>query len=420
MIEARHFENQERPPDPGTVREQWGRIIALLPQLDSVDLIEPSLTLGRSEQCDIIIYKSKFPPEHLLLISKEHFRIARDPEDVYITYITDLSKNGTYVNGRVIGRNKTIVLQNNDVVAVGNMLQVYIFKSMKYSVDDNYLPSSLRQRYEPSLLLGKGACGEVRLAYAKLSCRKYAIKKILKARNTPSQIENINHPSRIQAEPLVVNMEEIVETDDTVFIVLEYIEGGELSARISLLNLLTESNAKFLFYQIVLAVQYLHSQGVTHRDLKPCNVLLTTDHPQTLIKVTDFGLSKLSEGCDMKTVCGTLFYMAPEVLNPAISEYDRQVDVWSLGVILFHMLSKELPFRAMDKCTLRRLIVTGKYNMRGLPWYEVSPAAKDLIKRMLTIDPKRRITVDGILDHPWIKKDNLMIYRVQQLLNTPK
>lgn len=89
----------------------------------SLDLIEPQLKLGRSEECDIVIYKSKFLPEQLFFISKEQFLIAKDSEDVYITYITDLSKNGTYVNGKLIGRGKTIVLQNDDVIAIGNMLQ---------------------------------------------------------------------------------------------------------------------------------------------------------------------------------------------------------------------------------------------------------------------------------------------------------
>ncbi|KAJ8949327.1 hypothetical protein NQ314_008247 [Rhamnusium bicolor] len=370
---------------------QWGRLIACLPQLDSVDLIHPSLRLGRCDKCDIVIHKSKFLPDQINYISKDHFLITKDPDDMHITYITDLSKNGTFVNGDLIGRDRTIILQNNDSIAIGEKLQVYVFKSMTYLVDENYLPPSLRKIYEPSRLLGIGACGEVRLAYEKLSCEKYAIKKIIKGKNTPSQIENINHPSRIQVEldilqrlshPLIVNMREIVETENEVFVVLEYVDGGELSKKISCGNTLTESNTKFLFYQVVLAVQYLHSEGITHRDLKPGNVLLTTSDSQNIIKLTDFGLSKLSDGYDMmRTVCGTWYYIAPEVLNPKILEYDNQVDVWSLGVMLFYMLSKELPFQAVDRSTLGRLIVTGTYSMLGPPWFEVSAAAKDLVKK---------------------------------------
>lgn len=87
-----------------------------------LDLIEPSLTIGRSDECDIVIHKSKFPSNQIFFISKKHFIIRRDPDDVYITYITDLSKNGTFVNDHQIGRNNTVILQNNDFIAIGEKL----------------------------------------------------------------------------------------------------------------------------------------------------------------------------------------------------------------------------------------------------------------------------------------------------------
>lgn len=124
-----------------SVRTQWGRLIACLPYLESVgenqiiiwksiwlyfgtylDLIAPSLAIGRSDECDIVIHKSKFPPNQIFFISKKHFVITRDSEDKYITYITDLSKNGTYVNNYLIGKNNTIILQNNDLLAIGEKL----------------------------------------------------------------------------------------------------------------------------------------------------------------------------------------------------------------------------------------------------------------------------------------------------------
>ncbi|KAJ8983957.1 hypothetical protein NQ317_008659 [Molorchus minor] len=369
-------------------KNQWGRLIACLPQLDSIDLVEPSLKLGRSDECDIIIHKSKFPQSQLFYISKEHFQIIKDPNDEYITYIIDLSKNGTYLNGTLIGRRHKVVLQNNDSITIGDKLQVYLFKSMICAVFENYLPASLKKRYEPSRLLGKGGCGEVRLVYEK---------------------------------PLIVNMKEIVETEEEVFIILEYVRGGELTHLISKSHPLTEATTKFLFYQMVLAVQYLHADGVTHRDLKPGNVLLMTNNSQSLIKVTDFGLSKVAEDYDMmRTVCGTWHYIAPEVLNPTIAEYDKQVDVWSLGVILFYMLSNELPFQSAEKAMLGKMIVRGLYNMSSPAWYEVSTDAKDLVKKMLVLNPRNRITVPEILNHPWIAKDNLMRFRVENLLTKVK
>nr|CAI5856578.1 unnamed protein product [Callosobruchus analis] len=408
------------------LKRQWGRLISCLPQLNSIDLVHPTLTLGRSDQCDIVIYKSKFLPSQLLFISKKHFVIEQDPDDPLVTYITDLSKNGTYLNDCLIGRNKRVILQSNDCIAIGEKLKVYIFKSMNYIGNENYLPEAYKNKYELTHFLGKGACGEVRLAYDKYTCIKYAMKKITKGRDTASQMHNINHPNRIYMEisilwnlshPLVVRMESMVETEEDVFIVLEYVRAGELSKRLSSNSNMSEANVKFLFYQIVLAIQYLHSSGVTHRDVKPGNILMVSEDPYTLIKLTDFGLSSVSEGYHlMKTMCGTWHYIAPEIIDPCIVEYDKQVDVWSMGVVLYYMLSKTLPFNADEKSTLGKMIISGTYNMIGPAWYEISDYAKDLVKQMLVVDPQKRISVDGILNHPWIKKDSLMQFRVQSLL----
>ncbi|CAH2003894.1 unnamed protein product [Acanthoscelides obtectus] len=421
------FESEERNVNGhNMLKKQWGRLISCLPQLSSIDLVHSTLTLGRSDECDVVIYKSKFLPNQLLFISKKHFIIERDPEDAAITYIIDLSKNGTYLNNILIGRNKRVILQSNDCIAIGERLKVYIFKSMNYVVDENYLPEAYKNKYELSHFLGKGACGEVRLAYDKYTCQKYALKKITKGRDTASQLHNINHPNRIYMEisilwnlshPLVVGMESMVETEEDIFIVLEYVRGGELSKRLSSHSNLSEANSKFLFYQIVLAIQYLHKSGVTHRDVKPGNVLLASDDPYTLIKLTDFGLSSVTEGYDlMKTMCGTWHYIAPEIIDQNIIEYDKQVDVWSMGVVLYYMLSKTLPFYSDDKSTLGKMIISGTYSMIGPAWYEISESAKDLIKQMLIVDPRKRITVDGILSHPWIKQDSLMQFRVDSML----
>lgn len=139
---------------------------------------------------------------------------------------------------------------------------------------------------------------------------------------------------------------EVEETNDYFYIILEYLEGGELTDRIMSSESFPESDIKFLFYQIVLAVQYLHSKGIIHRDLKPQNVLLESRSPRTRVKVTDFGLSKIiNDESLMTTLCGTPHFVAPEMWDPEQNFYNQKVDVWSLGVILFYMFSKELPFR---------------------------------------------------------------------------
>ncbi|XP_018561124.1 ovarian-specific serine/threonine-protein kinase Lok-like isoform X1 [Anoplophora glabripennis] len=407
----------------------WGRLFPCLLYLHSFDLCSSTFKVGRSSQCDAVIDRMEIDPNIKKRFSKEHFEITKS-SDSPIVIITDLSKGGTYLNGRLIGKKKRNILQHDDKISIGSRrTKVYVYKSMSPS-NANYLPPELKNKYEVSNLLGKGGCGEVRLAFEKRTCKMYAIKKIHKARSTASQMHKLNHPSKIQTEvkileslshPFVINMKEIVETDDEVFLVLEYMRGGELNNRILSNVTLTESNVKFLFYQMVLAVQFLHAKGITHRDLKPENVLLSSDDLETIIKVTDFGLSKITEEDDMmKTVCGTLCYIAPEVLNAKIPEYDKQVDVWSLGVILFYMLSKKLPFSSPDRTALGKLIITGDYDMGNLSWNGVSYLAKDLVKRMLTVNPEKRITISAILSHPWLAKDLTMLYRVQLLLEEQK
>lgn len=301
---------------------------------------------------------------------------------------------------------------------------MYIYKQLSKE-DDRYLPPALRNQYEVSRMLGIGACGEVKLVFGKWNCSPYAIKKITLAKQ--SQTNKINHVSKIKNEisilqslshPNIVAMKDIVETDEAVFIVLEYLEGGELSDYFLSVVPLTETQIKFLFYQILIAVKYLHDQGVTHRDLKPENVLLKYKRPNSILKITDFGLSKIIEDDEtiMRTVCGTPYYVAPEILDRSVSKYDQQVDIWSIGVILFYMLSQELPFKSVDKNVQFKLITNGLYKMESGRWTHVSDDAKNLVRRMLTVNPEQRIKIDEIFKHPWISEDEHTIAKVEQMI----
>ncbi|GFN76867.1 calcium/calmodulin-dependent protein kinase type 1 [Plakobranchus ocellatus] len=208
--------------------------------------------------------------------------------------------------------------------------------------------------------------------------------------------------------PCIIGIEDVIDTPDMLYIVLELVEGGELFDKIISIDKYSEDTAKMLFYQMAVAIKYLHDQGITHRDLKPENILLATDELETLIKVTDFGLSKFVDaGSMMKTFCGTPSYLAPEILLTAGSgAYTKAIDCWSLGVILFIMLSGYPPFSDERKdMDLPKQIMGGHYSFPKQYWGDVSETAIDLMKKMMVVDPKKRLTFDEVLSHPWLQDD---------------
>ncbi|XP_044786576.1 serine/threonine-protein kinase Chk2 isoform X2 [Bubalus bubalis] len=225
------------------------------------------------------------------------------------------------------------------------------------------------------------------------------------ALNVETEIEilkKLNHPC-------IIKIKDFFDAED-YYIVLELMEGGELFDRVVGHKRLKEATCKLYFYQMLLAVQYLHENGIIHRDLKPENVLLSSPKEDCLIKITDFGQSKiLGETSLMRTLCGTPTYLAPEVLNSfGTAGYNRAVDCWSLGVILFICLSGYPPFSEhKTQVSLKDQITSGKYNFIPEVWAEVSEKALDLVKKLLIVDPKVRFTTEEALRHPWLQDEDM-------------
>ncbi|KAF6080776.1 checkpoint kinase 2 [Phyllostomus discolor] len=294
-----------------------------------------------------------------------------------------------------------------------------VFVFFDLTVDDQSVyPKELRDKYIMSKTLGSGACGEVKLAFERKTCKKVAIKIISKrkfaigsekeadpALNVKTEIEilkKLNHPC-------IIKIKDFFDAED-FYIVLELMEGGELFDRVVRTRRLKEDTCKLYFYQMLLAVQYLHDNGIIHRDLKPENVLLSSQKEDCLIKITDFGQSKiLGETSLMKTLCGTPTYLAPEVLNSfGTAGYNRAVDCWSLGVILFICLSGYPPFSEhKTQVSLKDQITSGKYNFIPEVWAVVSEKALDLVKKLLIVDPKTRFTTEEALKHPWLQDEDM-------------
>lgn len=180
--------------------------------------------------------------------------------------------------------------------------------------------------------------------------------------------------------------------------ILEYIDHGDLFTFINTKGRLSEEVSVFFFRQIISAISYCHSFNICHRDLKPENILISAD---LQIKIADFGMAALhqTDTHQLATACGSPHYAAPELLKNKQYRGDR-ADIWSMGVILFAMLSATLPFDDPDIRVMMARTKKGQYEMPGF----LSPEAEDLIRRMLQVNPDRRITLKEIWRHPLIRK----------------
>uniref|UniRef100_A0A914C4Y1 non-specific serine/threonine protein kinase n=1 Tax=Acrobeloides nanus TaxID=290746 RepID=A0A914C4Y1_9BILA len=249
--------------------------------------------------------------------------------------------------------------------------------------------------------LGSGGFGKVKLATHILTGEKVAIKIIDKravGEDLPritTELDALKHLSHQN----ICRLYQYIETEEKFYIVMEYCNGGEMFDYIVKKERLEESEARHFFRQLVQAMAYVHSLGFAHRDLKPENLLLKED---LQLKVIDFGLcAKPRNGLNrpLDTCCGSPAYAAPEIIQN-LSYFGNEADVWSMGVLLYALLCGSLPFEDDNLHILYKKITSGIY-------YEpvfLSPLSKDILRAMLQVNPKFRITLKELLSHPWLTK----------------
>jgi len=256
--------------------------------------------------------------------------------------------------------------------------------------------------YKLGSTLGVGTFGKVKMAEHQGTNQKVAIKIINKRK-----MEQMNMHEKVRREiniqhflkhPHIIRLYELIDTPTDIFMIMEYVQGGELFDHIVHKLRLKEDEARRLFQQILSGVEYCHSMMVTHRDLKPENLLLDNN---LHIKIADFGLSNImKDGEFLKTSCGSPNYASPEVVSGK-AYVGPEVDVWSCGVVLYALLCGSLPFDDENVPNLFRKIKHGNFTLPG----HLSSEAKDLIVQMLVVDPTRRITFSQIRKHSWFGKD---------------
>ena len=255
--------------------------------------------------------------------------------------------------------------------------------------------------------LGTGSFGSVRLAIHKATKQRRAVKIQKKTKENKQLIlDEINILSKL-VHPNIMQIFEVFEDNTNFYIVSEHCKGGELFEEISKKGSFSEKNAAIIMKQILSGVCYSHQNHIVHRDLKPENILLDNKSDDLNIKIIDWGCAKtINKTEKLHTADGTAYYIAPEVLQ---GDYDEKCDVWSCGVILYILLCGYPPFNGDSDEDIYEEILKGKLDFPKEEWAGVSNDAKELIKKMLTVDPKKRVSALEAMSDKWFnvnKKNN--------------
>ena len=201
--------------------------------------------------------------------------------------------------------------------------------------------------------------------------------------------------------PNIIFLQEAFDTPDRIYIIMETMQGGELFDYVVEKGTLSEEEASVLVRKITSAVAHMHERDIIHRDLKPENLLLTSKGPKAEVKLIDFGLAKVMQEDTARSFLGTRGYLAPEMLQR--SAYNKSIDVWALGIIVFVLLCGCLPFDD-DSAKVSEQDAKKKFALRFPRWaMNISNSAKDLLQKLLDIDPKTRLTAQQALAHPWVQ-----------------
>ncbi|XP_047626118.1 serine/threonine-protein kinase DCLK3 [Phacochoerus africanus] len=267
------------------------------------------------------------------------------------------------------------------------------------------LATDVRKEYETGRVIGDGNFAVVKECRHRGTRQPYAMKIIDKSKLKGKEdmvdseiliIQSLSHPN-------IVKLHEVYETETEIYLIMEYVQGGDLFDAIIESVKFPERDAALMLMDLCKALVHMHDKSIVHRDLKPENLLVQRNEDKsTTLKLADFGLAKHVVR-PIFTVCGTPTYVAPEILSE--KGYGLEVDMWAAGVILYILLCGFPPFRSpeRDQDELFHIIQLGHFEFLAPYWDNISDAAKDLVSRLLVVDPKKRYTAHQVLQHPWIE-----------------
>lgn len=393
------------------------------------------VVVGRSSSCDIRLSGADISSKHC-----QFSLLSQNGKDFLL--LTDISSNGTGVNGEILGKGSTVVLRSGDKISFAKTA-VYIFRYL--NDESSAVPHSFFDDYILLNQLGSGHYAVVKEARDRTSGDIVAVKifhpsktglasaaEDAKLKQEMELLLSINHPNIVRFISHYV--EPVNAFSSTTFLVLEKVNNGELFQRIVNKLKLRQDETKAIFKQLLSGLHYLHERNIIHRDIKPENILLDV-LPRTLpgqkqtgpwdehefdlrVKIADFGLAKfIGELKFTNTLCGTPAYVAPEVLNNDRT-YTTKVDIWLAGVLLYVCLCGFPPFSdELGPPNMREQILQGKYAFYTPYWDDISDSALDLISNLLLVDANERFDINETCKHFWFEEaDNY----IQETPEAPK
>ncbi|CAI9268215.1 unnamed protein product [Lactuca saligna] len=360
--------------------------------------IEPDLPDNQSQSKDPPPTQQT-PPQHDIITEKDHEHEHESKQEIKVetkpsrkvSLAKQQSKHTQSVKKpQEVKRLLSVGLQTNRVLKTksGNLKDLYLLGKK----------------------LGNGQFGTTYLCKEKSTNKEFACKAIAKRKLlTDEDVEDVRREieimHHISGHPNVVSIKGAYEDAVSVYLVMELCGGGELFDRIIEKGHYSERKAADLAKTIVSVIEACHSLGVMHRDLKPENFLFVDNHEDSIMKSIDFGLSTFFKPGQVFTdVVGSPYYVAPEVL---LKDYGQEADIWSAGVIIYVLLCGVPPFWAESENDIFEEVLNGKVDFSIDPWPKISESAKDLVKKMLVRDRKKRITAHEVLCHPWISVDGV-------------